>query len=188
MNNCESPRIPLEILVSEISIEAGGPYEVIEGNAQEISATVYAFPDKNNFSIEWLDAAGTVFDFDQLTTIVTPSEPTYYTVIATSNGCIDEKEIIVDLIYQIDPTKVFSPNGDGRNDSWYIGDIDKYPNATLTIYNRWGTEVYQSRGYDNNWQGTWKGGNTLPMATYYYVINLNGDDNQVVTGSVTIVR
>ena len=186
--DCESPRSFLEVLVTDISVNAGGPYKVIEGNTQEIQAVVTVLPEDNFYSIAWQDASGTIFETDQLSTTVAPNEPTFYTITAESNGCIDMQEVLIDLIYLIDPTKVFSPNGDGRNDSWFIGDIDKYPESTLTIYNRWGSEVFQTQGYNNDWQGTWNGGEDLPVATYYYVINLNNEDQDVVTGSVTIIR
>ena len=186
--NCEGPKTPIQLVVSEITIQPGGPYEVPEGSNQEIEATIQVYPEFTPFNISWLDANGNLIDTDQLTTVVFPQEPTYYTIIAETDGCLAEETLWVDLIYQLDPTKLFSPNGDGQNDTWYIGDIDKYPEANLTIYNRWGSMVYESQGYNNDWRGTSKSGQDLPMATYYYVIELSGDNNNTVTGSVTIIR
>ena len=185
---CEGPQTPLEIVVSDIMITPGGPYEVVEGGSREISASISVFPEDEPYFVQWLDAAGKVIDNDVLSTIITPNEPTYYTIMAEANGCLEEADILVDLIYQIDPTKIFSPNGDGKNDSWYIEDIDKYPDANLTVYNRWGSVVYEAEGYTNDWQGTWQNGKSLPVATYYFVISLNEESNKTVTGSVTIIR
>jgi gliding motility-associated-like protein len=73
---------------------------------------------------------------------------------------------------------VFSPNGDGINDKWEIAGLRGVTNCTVEIFNRWGQEVYNSHGYNNPWDGTWKG-KPVPVATYYYVIktvtrNYNG--------------
>ena len=185
---CESPLTPMELTIAAINIATGGPYEVVEGEHLEMAATITVFPEGEPFSVRWLDPSGAVIATDQLSTTVTPAEPTYYTILAETEGCLTEQDLFVDLIYQIDPTKLFSPNGDGKNDYWYIDDIDQYPEANLTVFNRWGSVVYQSRGYQNDWPGTAQDGKALPVATYYFVIELNNDHHQPVTGSVTIIR
>ena len=43
----------------------------------------------------------------------------------------------------------FSPNGDDQNDTWRIDGIENVPDAEILIFNRWGTTVFESRGYDN---------------------------------------
>jgi gliding motility-associated-like protein/uncharacterized repeat protein (TIGR01451 family) len=73
---------------------------------------------------------------------------------------------------------LFSPNGDGVNDTFVINCIDNYPNNTLEIYNRWGNLVYKKSGYNNEFDGTSNGRSVLrqseqlPVGTYYYVLNL----------------
>ncbi len=69
----------------------------------------------------------------------------------------------------------FSPNGDGINDVLRINGLNMYASHKLTIFNRWGTEVYQSTNYANDWQGTWNG-KDLPDGTYFYVLELEGTD------------
>jgi gliding motility-associated-like protein len=94
----------------------------------------------------------------------------------------------VDLVYLIDPAKLFSPNGDGVNETWHIGDIDQYPQVTVRVFNRWGSVVYESTGYQNDWAGVGMDGRPLPVATYYFTIDLQQPELQVKTGSVTIIR
>ncbi|GGI28633.1 hypothetical protein GCM10008119_33620 [Pedobacter mendelii] len=62
---------------------------------------------------------------------------------------------------------VFTPNGDGKNDTFEIVGIEAYDNAAITIYNRWGNEVYKNPNYKNNWDGY-----GLNEGTYYYLIRL----------------
>jgi gliding motility-associated-like protein len=88
----------------------------------------------------------------------------------------------------ISVVNTFTPNGDGINDLWEIPDLSFFPNCLVTIYNRYGAVLFQSRGYSQSWDGNYKG-RKLPVATYYYVIDLNGAvPTAKVGGYVTIIR
>ncbi|MBD1367388.1 gliding motility-associated C-terminal domain-containing protein [Mucilaginibacter sp. ZT4R22] len=94
--------------------------------------------------------------------------------------------VTVIVVQKVSAPNMFTPNGDGTNDVWNISGIASYPKCIVNIYNRYGSPVFQSRGYRSAWNGTANGG-LLPASTYYYVINL-GFKNQTVTGYVTILR
>ncbi|WP_343696710.1 gliding motility-associated C-terminal domain-containing protein [Flavobacterium sp.] len=83
------------------------------------------------------------------------------------NGCI------------IDVKKAFSPNGDGKNERFYIQGIECYPDNTVEIYNRWGVLVFEKSGYNNEdrvFKGYSEGRTTmkqsegLPVGTYFYIL------------------
>jgi len=82
----------------------------------------------------------------------------------------------------------FSPNGDGINDTFVILGIEGFPENEVTIFNRWGNEVYNKKGYANaqGWDGTWDG-NLVPDGTYFYVID-KGDGSDPISGYVFIQR
>lgn len=80
----------------------------------------------------------------------------------------------------------FTPNGDGNNDTWYIGNIHKYPENKLEIYNRNSKLLFKANGYNNDWDGK-AFGNELPAATYFYVMDL-GNGMGVYHGTVTIIH
>ncbi len=88
----------------------------------------------------------------------------------------------------------FSPNGDGINDYFNITGIERYPNSELTIFNRWGDEVWISAdgGYkntmDSGFTGLNKKNNALPDATYYYVLKFNEEGMKNRSGFVQINR
>ena len=65
----------------------------------------------------------------------------------------------------------FSPNGDGVNDYFTLEGIEEFPQTEVTIFNRWGNEVFTSKDYKNDWSGTWNN-KTLPGGTYFYKIGL----------------
>ncbi len=75
-----------------------------------------------------------------------------------------------------------SPNNDNLNDTWTIQGLLNYPNAKVSVFNRWGQAVYEGDVGSAPWDGTSKG-SALPIADYYYMIDLgNGEKyNGVVT-------
>ncbi|MCH2044074.1 MAG: gliding motility-associated C-terminal domain-containing protein [Saprospiraceae bacterium] len=82
-----------------------------------------------------------------------------------------------------------SPNGDGLNDFFVVNSLVDYPNHEIFIFNRWGTRVFQATNYQNDWQGTFNTSNRLlPDGTYFYLIQLNDENNQVYTGPLIIRR
>jgi gliding motility-associated-like protein len=84
---------------------------------------------------------------------------------------------------------VITPNGDGINDYWHIRDLERYPDNTVRIINRWGDEILNQTPYQQNWYGTWKD-KDLPGATYYYVIHVKNEQGveAVFNGPLTVVR
>lgn len=80
------------------------------------------------------------------------------------------------------PTSIFvsealTPNGDNVNDTWFIEHIERYSEAVIRVFNRWGAEVFFHQGsYNNDWNGTSRATNkSLPAAPYYYRIDLDND-------------
>lgn len=70
-----------------------------------------------------------------------------------------------------------TPNNDGINDTWIIQNIDRYPQAVIRVYNRWGGEVFfQNGNYQNNWNATYKNNTkVLPEGPYHYRIDTDND-------------
>ncbi len=62
-----------------------------------------------------------------------------------------------------------------------------FEGSELVIFNRYGTPVYQSNNYQNNWDGTYDG-EPLPVGTYFYQLSLNDDARTVRQGYVAVVR
>lgn len=63
---------------------------------------------------------------------------------------------------------VFTPNGDGINDSFVIEGLPPY--SSLMIFDRSGREVFRSEDYRNRWTGTGADGTPLPGDTYWYIL------------------
>jgi gliding motility-associated-like protein len=83
---------------------------------------------------------------------------------------------------QIYVSGVLTPNSTGLESTWKIINIEKYPNARVSIYNKSGQEVFNKLGYKNDWRGTFNnGGEPLPAGSYYYMIDLN-NGSKALTG------
>nr|WP_296380332.1 thrombospondin type 3 repeat-containing protein [Winogradskyella sp.] len=76
---------------------------------------------------------------------------------------------------------VLTPNDDNINDTWFILNAERYPNMEIKVFNRWGKEVFSTKGYNNDWRGTFSG-DTLPTGSYYYQIDQTGDGITILTG------
>ncbi|NTE21065.1 DUF11 domain-containing protein [Agrobacterium tumefaciens] len=88
------------------------------------------------------------------------------------------------IINELHIPNVITPNGDGKNDTFEIVGIEGYDNATITIFNRWGNEVYKNGAYKNTWDGF-----GLNEGTYYYLIRLKkGSSEDTYKGWVLLKR
>ena len=79
----------------------------------------------------------------------------------------------------------FSPNGDGKNDTFTIEGLTYLPDHQLHIFNRWGTSIFEAAPYLNDWAATWEG-KDLPDGTYFY--KLDDGQGSTYTGYVQVHR
>lgn len=128
--------------------------------------------------------------------------PGVYSVIIVSTYTTNSNEVRVDSLRtgpimvsaSSEPclVNVFSgvtPNGDNVNDYLYIEHIDLFPNNQVSLYNRWGTEVYSARGYDNEnvrWPDA-QSMDKLVSGTYFYIVEL-GDGSRPLKGWVELLK
>lgn len=100
----------------------------------------------------------------------------------SNNVATDVKDIIGDVVVP----NVITPNGDGKNDVFRIDGLELQPDHTLSIFNRWGSEVYRSNGpYKNDWNG-----NGFNEGTYYYLLKIKARDGRErsATGWITLIK
>jgi large repetitive protein len=147
-------------IVTEVSVQPKNGLAMINGDSVAVYIPKGEFWGRDTFTYIICNLAGCD------TAIV------YLTVIAG-------KDIVV--------YNAFSPNGDNINDKFIIRGIDNYPNNEVAIYNRWGNEVFRRKGYNNDdpWNGLWDN-NMLMDGTYFYIIHLNDDKKQKLSGYIQV--
>lgn len=113
----------------------------------------------------------------------------YWLIITDANSCTQTFDFVInennDECLFIPNT--ITPNGDDYNDTWVIRNIDLYPNAEIKIFNKWGNELFSSKGEYTPWNGTYNG-EPLPSEVYYYIIVLGNEEDNQYTGTITIIR
>jgi len=101
--------------------------------------------------------------------------PIYFDIAVTdANGCSKKQTIRLDNVY-CDIQKGISPNNDSKNDFFDLRLLDV---KHLSIFNRYGMEVYSKQNYYDEWHGQTNEGSILPDATYYYVIDFNNEPSK----------
>lgn len=106
--------------------------------------------------------------------------------VVSANGCIATDEVFVTVLKPFPIPNVFSPNGDGVHDTWVIPELDKYPNAVVSVFDRYGRRIFFTEGYKRPWDGTFEG-KPVAVATYYYIIEPRLIPG-IFSGSVTILK
>lgn len=119
--------------------------------------------------------------------MATPTAKTTYSLRATTPGnCNVTGQVTITTITEVIIPNVFSPNNDGINDVWNIPGLSSYAESSVQVFNRSGQLVFQSKGYNKPWDGTFNG-KALPTGTYYYII-ATGKEYEKRSGSVTVLR
>ena len=83
---------------------------------------------------------------------------------------------------------VFSPNGDGTNDIFYVKG-NGIKTFSLLIFNRWGQNIFQSNVIDKGWDGTFNG-SELNQNVFVYTLNVELFNSNIIkkTGSITLLK
>ena len=153
--NCDSFYIANSLLVSDTIVNAGS---VINVSA------------RYGVAYNWTPAKITDCNYCSHTSVKVDSSMVLIAVIEHENGCLFADTFKFATYFFV--PNVFTPNGDRYNNSFYIPDL---PEGTcLKIFDRRGRTVYESDNYTNDWEGTDKDGNSLPVDTYWYIIKNSG--------------
>jgi len=91
----------------------------------------------------------------------------------------------VQQVYPLIVPNAFTPNGDGKNDTFTIPGLETYSDTELTIINRWGNTVYEKVNYQNDWTGE-----NLVEGTYFYILRAKNKSGvwDVYKGYITLLR
>jgi gliding motility-associated-like protein len=114
-------------------------------------------------------------------------------VISTtgSNGCTATDTVYV-LVVEIDEEiwipNIFSPNGDGNNDLFYVRG-DGLNQFNLKIFNRWGEVLFEADSQQLPWNGT-QNGKAVDSGVYVYMVTyVDAQGTElVISGNITVVQ
>ena len=97
-------------------------------------------------------------------------------------GCYDSTTaiIIVDFPTSILIPNVFTPNGDGDNDIFYIPSTG-LTSLDVSIFDRWGKKMVEFTAIDGGWNGKTPSGADAADGTYFYMVKAVGIDGREIS-------
>lgn len=181
-NGCPISQDTIVVTVEPgVIVDAGNNVSIESGGSVVLNGTV----SPSGGDIIWTPSDGLSCQ-ECISPVASPAETTtYFLSYTTPLGCNKVDSVTVSVFEEFPNT--ITPNGDGVNDVWNIPGIENYPNAYVVIYNRWGSEIFQSTGYKEPWDGQ-RDGKNLPTASYFYVIDYKTPGKQKLNGTVNIIR
>jgi gliding motility-associated-like protein len=98
----------------------------------------------------------------------------------------------MEIDIDININKVVTPDGNGINDQWILTNIEKFPNNTVVVVDRWGGLIFTGARYNNEnvvWRGTNRSGDPVPTGTYFYSVFVTfGSATIEKTGFIELIR
>ncbi len=184
---------------TQVSVEVLKVPEIFLGEDMEITFgdELVLEPLLQNYSgekIRWEENGRTLCD-DCFELRVRPfEETTYLAYVENDFGCYNVDDITVYLRKNCIEEdffipNMFSPNGDGINENFYV---EAYIDAELKwlhIYDRWGERLFSTSSFDDKWDGYFRGQPLIP-GVYVYHFQIVCPDGTVYTrlGNVTLIK
>ncbi len=174
--------ITRSVMVYELpDVNAGNDTIVSQGFKVQLNAT-----GARSYSWEPIEYLNNSEISNPTATVV---QPVTYTVTGKDSfGCVGIDSVYVGMEddFVLVTNNVFTPDGNGQNDTWVIDNIETFGTANVTVFDRYGKLVFEDREYTNDWNGT-AGNDILPDGTYYYVITFS-NSHRKYHGAITLIR
>ena len=188
------------ILVPEpplIVVDLGQDVELELGSSMMLEAIVNT---TDSLAYSWSSNPGdsSMSCLDCPMPIITPVTTTTYTVtVEDTSGCTATDQIVVrlDKNRNVFIPNVFTPNGDGRNDEFYVyAGVGVERIKTFLVYDRWGSKLFEVTNVQPNdasigWDGKFRG-QDVQAGVYVFFIEIEFADGLVFPykGDLTLIR
>ncbi|NDP28220.1 MAG: T9SS type B sorting domain-containing protein [Flavobacterium sp.] len=173
-NGCKAVK-KFTVTSSEIATITGATVTDFAGDENSVLLQYTGIGNAYKFSLD-----GSYFQDNPLFTGIAPGK--YLAYARDINGCGLSAPFEV---YVLDYPRFFTPNGDGYNDVWKIKNLDLFPNAIITIYDRYGKLIKETTSNNPSWNGKYIG-KELPANDYWF--NLNFGDGKIIKDHFSLKR
>ncbi|MEM1118882.1 MAG: gliding motility-associated C-terminal domain-containing protein [Bacteroidota bacterium] len=196
-NGCTSDTL-IELKAADLpTLDIGPDITIEQGETVTLEATI-TFDKKLVQHVDWSNISLNDCPPPCLTPSFTALQSgTIKATLETTNDCFATDELQLTILPKVDlyVPSVFSPNGDGTNDTFtaFAGPgITQI--AQLQVYDRWGNIIFEQLNFTPNdvfsgWDGTFQGA-SLNSGVYVYVtqLTLATGETMQVSGEVLLVR
>ena len=174
----------LVINVHPIPVADAGPDRVY---VKGYPVTLSAIASGEDISFNWNPALYMDDPGLMQPTVTPPNDVTYTLSVQSAFHCNNKDSVNVRVVDGIFVPTAFTPNGDGKNDSWRIPFLDIGLGADVKVFNRWGQLVYHVSSATVSWDGNLNG---QPQAsgTYVYFISFKDHKMPDLKGAFTLIR
>ena len=185
INGCEadvlSGVVNLTVFPMPEPIISPSEITVYENQEIELTAGNYAFYD-------WYSIDNLLISNEEVLKVTDAGN--FYVRITDENGCIATSNIaVVNLvpITQVFVPNSFTPNGDNHNELFVISG-EHIVSFNLKIFDRWGEKLFESNSIEKHWDGIFNN-NKVHQGTYYYIIDVYGEDGNlfVKSGNINVI-
>lgn len=167
--------------------------DVLSKNAPVIDAgpdtTVCAF-NPTILNVQSNGANAYRWNTGETTRSIPVSRTGLYFVTVTQSGCfVTDSVLVTPGDCEVFVPNTFTPNGDGKNETFGVGTEVAYQSYTMHIFNKWGEIIFATRNMARKWNGTY-GGKDAPVGTYVWrisYINRKGQ-RKYEQGNVLLIR
>lgn len=164
-NGCQGMQQRIINVQQPIGLQVPPTITLVRGDSARLPATVQV----PIAGIEWSPPAGlNTTALLQPTTGIRESI-TYSVTVKTPLGCTATSPVRINVVERLRFPTAFTPNADGQNDTWQIYGAASFEYIEVSIYDRWGSVIYHSKGYDQPWDGTFRGERVQPGEYVYRV-------------------
>lgn len=168
------------MILDPIVVELGEDFQTCPNEVQTLTATSSEAGVSYQWFLNGTEIAGQTNNTLDISIEAGLMGAQTYSVVVSLGRCTAEDSIDITL-YPIGNCVIsqgISPNDDGYNDFLDLTFLnDRTGIKKLQIFNRLGTMVFEQVNYTNQWKGQQSNGNDLPTGTYFYVIDLAGNDS-----------
>ena len=173
-NGCNAVK-KFTVTSSDIATITDAIIHDFDGNANSVLLHYTGIGNNYEFSLDGIN-----FQDSPLFTAVASGK--YFGYANDKNGC---GLSVPYTIYVMDYPRFFTPNNDGYNDFWEIKNLDLFPKATVSIFDRYGKLLKELNSNNPSWNGKYKG---TELASDDYWFDLNFGDGKRIKGHFSLKR
>jgi gliding motility-associated-like protein len=183
--NCTDTATTVITVIKKPTANAGPDKETVLGFPVLLQGSVGG----DNINFTWAPSIYLDNPSVEQPTMLPTASGVYQYQLTVSSNCGTATDNMQVMVYKgVYIPSAFTPNGDGKNDTWYIPSLSVYPGFVLSVYNRWGQRIFFTKNNNIAWNGKYNGV-AQASGVYVYLLQIGeGDTKKIYKGTVTIIR